>query len=292
MQRGRRIAQTLGKAVEVLPERGFRALEALHENRTRNLNERLREDDRHNTRVVHTKRHERLLHPVGVAARNAAARRVNRHLADTLRQHHRAHHDEDEEDDNDREFRNRRVRLNAGETEVTLPGIDDRLRQTRGDVDHDDERSTVANAERRDLISEPHHEQGSGRHADHRDEMEPETGIRHNLNELLPVREPNAEPRHLEDRRNAPRLHDAEDNRQVTRNLRELHTARLTFLLELLKRRDDGRKELNHDLRRNVGPDREKADRALTERATREYLKYVKKAAAVRIRRAHIGNRL
>ena len=122
--------------------------------------------------------------------------------------------------------------------------------------------------------------------------MEPETGIRHNLNELLPVREPNAEPRHLEDRRNAPRLHDAEDNRQVTRNLRELHTARLTFLLELLKRRDDGRKELNHDLRRDVGPDREKADRALTERATREYLKNVKKAAAVRIRRAHIGNRL
>ena len=39
---------------------------------------------------------------------------------------------------------------------------------------------------------------------------------------------------------NAPRLHDAEDNRQVTRNLRKLLTPGLTFLLHLLQRGDDG----------------------------------------------------
>ena len=253
----------------------------LHENRGRDRDERLREDDRHDARVVHAKRHERLLHAVGVAARDAAARRVDRHLAHALRQHHRAHDDEDEEDHHDRKLGDRRGRLDAGKAEVTLPRANQRLRKTRGDVDHDDQRGTIADAERRNLVGEPHDEERRGRHANHRHQLEADSGIRHDLDALERLAE---HARMTERGRNAPRLHDAEDDRQVTRDLRKLLTAGLALLLQLLERGDDGREELDHDLRRDVGPDREEADRALAERTAREHLEHVEQAAALVLR--------
>ena len=83
-----------------------------------------------------------------------------------------------------------------------------------------------------------------------------------------------------EQRRNAPRLRNAEDDREVARNLGELLATRLAFLLELLKRGDDRAKELDYDLRRNVGPDREEADGALPERTAGEHFEPVEHAAA------------
>ena len=231
----------------------------------RDLDERLREDDRHDARVVYAQRHERLAHAERVAASDAPARRVDGDLPDALGEHDRAHDDEQEEHDQDAEAGDRRDLRD----EVALVRGADGVGEARGDVDHDDERRAVADAERRDLVGEPHHEERRGRHADHGHQVEAEPGMR----DQHPVGELGREHAGVgEDRRDAPRLDDAEDDRQVPCDLRELLAAVLALLLQLLKGRDDRREELDHDLRRDVRPDREEADGALAQGAARERL--------------------
>ena len=86
-------------------------------------------------------------------------------------------------------------------------------------------------------------------------------------------------------RRDAPRLDNAEEDREITRDLGELLTTVLAFLLELAQRRNDGRQELNHDLRGNVRPDRERTDRALANRAAREDFEPADETAATGVLR-------
>ena len=85
----------------------------------------------------------------------------------------------------------------------------------------------------------------------------------------------------------APGLRNAKHYREVARDLRKLLPAALAFLLELLKGGYHGRKKLDHDLRGDVRPDREEADRALPERTAGEHLEPIEEAAAAR-RRADI----
>jgi len=224
-------------------------------------------------------RHEGLLLAVRRAAADRPARGVDRHLADALREHHRAHHDEQEEEDEERQFRvgagrGRRVARHA---EVAFVRGEERARQTRGDVDHDDQRRAVADAERRDLIGDPHQEERGRRHADDRHQVEAEARIDH---DRLARRERQPEGRRVRQRRrDAPRLHDAEDDGEIARDLRELLAAVLAILLQLLERRDHRREQLDDDLRRDVGPDRQEADGALAERAAREHLEPVEETA-------------
>ena len=240
----RGVGEILREAVESSGKTSRRRVGHLHDERARNLNERLREDDGHDARVVDSQRHERLLHAVGVAAADAATRRVDGDLPDALREHHRAHDDEEEEDHENRKLGDGSRSLHARETEVTLPSLDESLRKARGDVDHDDERSAVADAEGRDLIGEPHDEERGARHADNGHEVKTESGIRDDLN----ARERRTERAGVaEHRGDAPRLDDTKDNRQVARNLRELLTTALPFFLELFKRRNDRAEKLNDD---------------------------------------------
>ena len=198
-------------------------------------------------------------------------------LADALGEQNRAHHDGETEEEQKHELDGGAGRRHAVVAEVALPGGEDRLGKTRGDVDHDDERRAVADAERRDLVGDPHHEERGGGHADHRHHLESEAGVGHDLHAAERGRE------HLrmhEGGGNSPRLDDAEENRQVAGDLRELLTARLPFLLHFFERRNHGGKELDHDLRRDVGPNREEADCALVEAAAGEHVEPVEKTAA------------
>ena len=216
------------------------------------LKDRLSEDDRHDARVVDTQRHERLLHAVGGATNRAAAGGVNRNLADTLSEQNRTHHHGKSEEKEKHKLNRRAGCGYAVVTEIALPCGEDGFRKTGGDVDHDDQRRTVSDTERGDLVSNPHDEERGRGHTDNRHKLEAKTRIRHNLNATECGRK---HFRMHKSRGNAPRLHNAEENGQITGDLRELLTTRLTFLLHLLKRRNHRREKLNHNLSRNVGPD-------------------------------------
>ena len=277
--KGRRVGEILRETVEHPRKTAGSRIGNLHEQRRRDLDERLREDDGHNAGVVHPERHESLLHAVGVAAADTAARGVDGDLAHALSEHDRPHDDEQEEDDENRQFRDRSGRLHARETEITLPRADDRLGQTRSDVDHDDERSAVAHSEGGDLIGDPHDEKRGGGHADDCHELEADPGIGDDFNAGEGLAESAGVAEHRSD---APRLHHAKHDRQIAGDLRELLATAFTFLLEFFKRRNDRTQELNHDRCRNVRPDREKADAALLKRAARKDVEPVQEPAAGR----------
>ena len=139
--------------------------------------------------------------------------------------------------------------LSVGADEVTLISAPESLGETRSDVDHDDQRRAVADSESGDLIGDPHDEERSRRHADNRHHVEAESGFGDQRLDVTDLPESLGAGK---ERRDTPPLNDAEDDREISRDLRELLTAVLAFLLQLLKRRNHRREKLDDDRRGDV----------------------------------------
>jgi hypothetical protein len=103
------------------------------------------------------------------------------------------------------------------------------------------------------------------REGDHRQKAEAETGTGHH-------RRARSGHETLEKDRDAAGLQRGDEDRAVTRQLRNLLAAFLAFLLQLLEVRHDRAHQLEDDRGRNVRHNAEREDRGPLERAAHEHI--------------------
>ena len=82
--------------------------------------------------------------------------------------------------------------------------------------------------------------------------------------------------------RDAERLQDGEDDRQVAGPLRDLAAAQLAFLLQLFERGHHHRQQLQDDRRRDVRHDAQGEDRQPADVAAREHIEEAEDRALLR----------
>ena len=174
-------------------------------------------------------------------------------------------HNGDSDDEQQRDDRSDRTPL------ASLADRQKLLGQTSGNRGEDQEGHTVADAALRDELAEPHDDAGTGHHDDdHHDEgqdrMIANNGLGAGLEELAAAGQ--------RDRRRG--LEDAQEDRQITRVLRQLRLSGLTFLVEVIETRDDDPQKLDDDRRGDVGHDAQREDRQLQQSTTREQVHEVK----------------
>jgi hypothetical protein len=140
-------------------------------------------------------------------------------------------------------------------------------RQAGDDAGEDDERDAVADAAGGDLLAEPHQEH---RAADQRDDGR-------ELEE--PARVADDARAALEADGDAVGLHGCEQHSAVAGVLVDDLAALLTFLLQLLERRNDRRHELHDDGSGDIRHDAEREDRHALDGAAREHVENAEHAA-------------
>src|SRR5690606_25774232 len=144
-------------------------------------------------------------------------------------------------------------------------------RQARNDTCKNKQGDTVTNATLGDLLTQPHHEDGTTNERDNRHEVETETIV-----ERYTLR---GEPH-----RNTKALNQGQDNRTVPRVLADLATARLTLFLQLLKLRTNRSHEL-HDYRGgNVRHDAECENTHALKRTTGKHVKQTQDGTLILIK--------
>jgi hypothetical protein len=132
-------------------------------------------------------------------------------------------------------------------------------RQAGHDTREDQHRNSVADATLGDLLAEPHHEHRAGDQRYDRDEHHAETrGVEQPL------------CRHAD--RHAARLDRCQQQRAVTRVLRDLASPRFTFLLELLELRHHRAHQLHDDRRRDIRHHPERHHTHALERTARKHV--------------------
>ena len=137
------------------------------------------------------------------------------------------------------------------------------------DAGEDDQRDAVADAARGDLLAEPHQEHGA---AEQRDD---------GRNAEEPARIADEAVAAFKADRNAIGLQRAEQHRAVAGVLVDDLAALLAFLLQLLKRRNDGGHQLNDDGGGNIRHDAEGEDRHALDGAARKHVEKAEDAAAL-----------
>lgn len=143
---------------------------------------------------------------------------------------------------------------------------EDRRGNARHDAHEDDERHAVADAALRDELSHPHDERRARHEREDDDDARKPAGNG--------VAEDHAVGRRLEQQQVADRVDQAEAERKVTRDLRDLATARFAVLGPAADRRDDALHELHDDRRRDVGHDAEREHREVRKRTAGEQVEH------------------
>ncbi len=134
-------------------------------------------------------------------------------------------------------------------------------RQADHDSGEDDQRHAITHAAFGDLFAQPHDERRSGGERKDGQQHEAEPGVDHHA--LLHTHERLGDAEGLDDRKN---------NREVTGPLRDLAAAEFALLLELFKRRNDYREQLQNDGCRNVRHDAQREDGELADIAAGEQI--------------------
>ena len=143
---------------------------------------------------------------------------------------------------------------------------DHRAREVDDDAREDDERHAVADAALGDLLAEPHDEHRAGRQRQHAAEAEGPA-------RLVDQRQAAGDLRlALEVDRDAERLHDRQQQRQVARVLRDLAAAELAFLRQALEVRPHHGQQLQDDRRADVRHHAQREDRDARQAAAREHV--------------------
>ena len=131
-------------------------------------------------------------------------------------------------------------------------------RDARDDTREDDERHTVADAELRDELADPHEEDRS-------------CGDDHHVGDKAQERQGRYDTVLLQEQEEAERLDECERNREVARVLHEALAAGVPFsLIHLFERRHEDRQELHDDGSGDVRTDTEHYDRERRESTARE----------------------
>ena len=181
--------------------------------------------------------------------------------------------------------------INAGRNRALAAQFErrnDRRREGRDNAGEDDQRRTVADAARGDLLAKPHQEHGAADKRHDGGDAEEKAGIGDDA--LLA----------LESDRHGVGLEGRERDGEVARILVEDLAALLAFFLQRLQRRDHRGQELNDDRGRNIRHDVEREDRAALHGAAGEHVEELQHALrlaeealreSVRIdaRQRHIG---
>ncbi len=150
---------------------------------------------------------------------------------------------------------------------------------------HDDEGDAVADAAARDLLADPHQEQGAADEAHRPCDLEQKTRSDHRLDALLQRLGFEALHREIA-------LDERDRDREIARILVELLAPRLALFPQRLPGAVEGGAELNDDRGCNVGHDAECDDREALKSAAREGVEDIEDAAALRlVERAH-GRRI
>ena len=226
----------------------------------REVDEATREDDGDNASRVHLERdvgglaahHLAPLHALGVVHRDAPLRPLDEDDGGNAREHH----EEDQQRDRD---------AHAG-VGHRARRREDGARHTRHDAREDDERHAVTHAALRDELAHPHDERGA------RDEREHHDRIGQKLGDV--GAEPHPVGVRLEQKQVAHGVDEAEAQREVTGDLRDLPAPCLAFLRPAAHGRYDALHELHDDGRRDVGHDAEREHAEVRQRTAREQVEH------------------
>ncbi|MBS1226103.1 MAG: hypothetical protein H6R32_37 [Candidatus Aminicenantes bacterium] len=126
-------------------------------------------------------------------------------------------------------------------------------REVDDDAGEDDERDAVADAPLRDLLAQPHDEDGPRGQGQDGQELEAPARIEDD-------RGPGRGPQGLEEDGDAEGLDEADDDRAVAGVLGDLLAAQLALLGQALEIGPDDRQQLEDDRRRDVGHDAQGED--------------------------------
>ncbi|MEY9851678.1 hypothetical protein ABH923_001356 [Leifsonia sp. EB41] len=224
------------------------------------VQQRRREDDRHDAGHVHLDRDVRVIaavrsaahHALGVLHRDAALRLLD---------------EDDGGDDQETDRNHHQHHLDA----LRLADGPEGARELRRDRGEDQEGHTVADAALGDELTHPHDEAGAGGHGDDHEHDGVPGVVRDELRALRDGRGAE-EGAGAGDGDEGRRLEDAQRDREIAGVLRELRLAGLALLVEGLEAWDDHAQQLHDDRRGDVRHDAEREDREFEESATREQI--------------------
>jgi len=210
------------------------------------------------------------------APADRASGRVERDLAHAVREQDRHEEHEEREEQEEGQLDDTVLGRHAADGAELQGGLPERVGEAGADVHHDDDGHAVADAALGHLLAEPHHQHRGRRHRDHREDLEADAAPGDEG-----VLEAEGGLGVLEELGDAEGLAGAEHEREVAGRLGELLAADVALARHLLQRRDDRRHELDDDAGVDVGPDRERADGAVGERAAGEEVGHAEQAAAL-----------
>ena len=141
---------------------------------------------------------------------------------------------------------------------------DESAGKTGNDTDHNDQGDTIANALIRNLLTQPHDEQGACGEQDDRRNPEEHTRVGH----VRIERSHSLIGKLIDDIADITRSLDDDDTHgEVTHDLVQLLTTALAFTLQTLEVRDDHTQQLDDDGRGDVRHDTKGEDGGVTESA-------------------------
>ncbi|MNX87818.1 hypothetical protein D3C86_1197580 [compost metagenome] len=187
-------------------------------------------------------------------------------------------HEDDKSDDTDGDHDNHqdeRGRKRTGTAEFERAG--ERLGQACGNTREDDQRNTVADTTRSDLLTEPHQEHRAAEQRDDGGNAEEPAGIDHKAVAAFKAD------------RNTIGLQRAEQHRAVAGVLVDDLAAGFAFLLQRFERRHDRRHELHDDRSGDVRHDAEGEDRHALDSATRKHVEKTENTVGLATEGLRIG---
>ena len=194
--------------------------------------------------------------------------------------------DEDDHRDHEHDAHNQGddEQRRQGARPAQFEGLHQRVRQGRDDAGKNDQRDAVANAAGRDLLAQPHQEQGAADQRYDGDEAEKDARIDHHR----------SGGRYLafEPHGNAIGLEGRQDHRAVAGVLVDLLPAGLAFLLQRLERRHHRRQDLHDDGRRDIRHDAERQHRHAADRAAGEHVQQSRDATGILLEDLGQGGRI
>ena len=218
-------------------------------NRRRERQNRRGEDDRNDAAGVHLQWNVRVRAAVHAAPDHALGILHDHPSMAPLDEDDRPHHGDHQREQSDQAKQSDLTRAQL------IDGRDHCARQPHDDAGEDDQRHAVADTSLRDLFTEPHDEDRTGRQGQDRQQAERPARLVHQGESAGDIRLP------LEENGNAQRLHDAQKQRAVPRVLRDLAPAELALFLQPLEVGPHDRQQLQDDRRADVGHDAQREDR-------------------------------